>query len=45
MLFVENMNCKEVVKNYPEAEKIVKVEGGYMVFETVTEYETWKNQK
>ena len=25
--------------------KIVKVDGGYMLFETRIEYETWKKQK
>ena len=27
------------------ASKIVKVEGGYMAFESWTDYQTWKNQK
>jgi len=25
--------------------KIVKVSGGYMMFETMDEYKTWKNQR
>lgn len=36
---------KEVVKEYPDHVKIVKVTGGYAVFETWTDYETWKKQK
>ena len=45
MTFIQTDKRKEVVKEYPEAEKIVKVDGGYMAFETIEEYETWKNQK
>ncbi len=44
-MFVANTNRKQVVARYPEAAKIVKVEGGYMVFEFMSDYETWKNQK
>ncbi len=44
-MFVANENRKEVVKQYPGAAKIVKVCGGYGVFEFFTDYETWKNQK
>ena len=36
---------KEVVEAYPSAAKIVRVMGGWMVFETYTEYLTWKSQK
>jgi hypothetical protein len=36
---------KEVVSQYPGAAKIVKVCGGYHVFETIENYEIWKNQK
>ena len=34
-----------VQKEYPSATKIVKVTGGWAVFETWTDYETWKKQK
>lgn len=44
-MFVANENRKEVVNLYPSAAKIVKVCGGYKVFEFVTDYEIWKNQK
>jgi hypothetical protein len=45
IMFVANENRKEVVKQYPSAVKIVKVCCGYMVFEFLGDYETWKNQK
>jgi hypothetical protein len=44
-MFVANTNRKEVVAQNLGAAKIVKVEGGYMVFEYMSDYETWKNQK
>ena len=44
-MFVANTNHKEVAAEYPSAAKIVKVEGGYHVFMTINEYETWKKQK
>ena len=44
-MFVANTNRKEVVAQNPNAAKIVKVEGGYMVFKYMSDYETWKSQK
>lgn len=44
-MFVANTNRKEVVAQHPGAAKIVKVCGGYMVFESMADYATWKNQK
>ena len=44
-MFVANENRKQVVAAHPEAAKIVKVCGGYMVFETMDDYATWKKQK
>lgn len=44
-MFVQNEKRKQVVAHYPSAAKIVKVGSGYMVFEFVGDYETWKNQK
>ena len=29
----------------PWAEMVVKVEGGYLCFESIDDYETWNNQK
>ena len=43
--FINDKTRKEVVKEYPDHVKIVKVTGGYAVFETWDDYETWKNQK
>jgi len=36
---------KEAVNEAPWAAKIVKVEGGYMCFEYISDYQVWKNQK
>lgn len=37
---------REFVKGlYPDAAAIKRVTGGYAVFETWTDYETWKKQK
>lgn len=35
----------EAKKAAPWAEKIVKVCGGYMAFESLEDYRIWKNQK
>lgn len=35
----------QVKREYPSAAKIVKVVGGYAVFDTLQEYETWRAQK
>ncbi|HEY9746560.1 MAG TPA: hypothetical protein V6C99_10125 [Oculatellaceae cyanobacterium] len=35
----------EAVRNeYPGAAEIIEVEGGWMVFDTITEAETWRKQ-
>jgi hypothetical protein len=36
---------KTAKKQCPWASKIVKVDGGYMCFESLQDYETWRNQK
>lgn len=38
-------SLEEVQDAYPGAAEIVEVEGGWMVFDTVTDAETWLNQK
>lgn len=43
--FIATTSREQVKRDYPEAEKIVKVTGGYMVFNTMAEYEIWKEQK
>ena len=35
----------EVVEAYPWAAEVVEVEGGWQVFESVYDFETWNNQK
>jgi hypothetical protein len=35
----------EVIAENPQAAKIVKVCGGYMVFATIAAYKTWRAQK
>jgi len=42
---VETKSRKESEKSCLWAAKIVKVDGGYMCFESLADYETWKNQK
>lgn len=43
--FVTAKTAKEARDKAPWAEKIVKVEGGYMAFESARDYETWKQQR
>ena len=43
--FVEAKNRKEATHKAPWAAKVIKVEGGYMAFESANDYETWKRQK
>ena len=42
---IEVKTRKEAVKLAPWAAKIVKVSGGYMAFESIADFETWKKQK
>jgi hypothetical protein len=42
---VEVKTRKTAIKRMPWASKIVKVEGGYMGFESITDYDTWNNQR
>jgi hypothetical protein len=37
-------NRKDVSATYPAAAKIVKVSGGWAVFEFLSDYEMWKAQ-
>ena len=43
--YVYQKTRKQVKEDYQDHVKIVKVTGGYAVFETWDDYETWKNQK
>ncbi len=38
-------NIEAVKEEYPSAAEIVEVDGGWMVFDTVTDAETWRNQE
>jgi len=38
-------NIDAVWDEYPGAAEIVEAEGGWMVFETMTDAETWNNQQ
>jgi hypothetical protein len=43
----EFVTCKyryQAIKAMPWAAKIVKVDGGYMGFESITDYRNWKTQ-
>lgn len=41
----EYRSVREVREQYPSADKIVRVSGGWEVFGTASDYETWKSQK
>ena len=44
----QTVECKyryQAVKECPWASRIVKVTGGYKCFESIEDYNTWKNQK
>jgi hypothetical protein len=43
--FIECASRETAKRRAPWAEKIAKVEGGYMAFESSNDYATWKNQK
>lgn len=43
--FVECAARKTAKNRCPWADKIVKCGGGYMAFESATDYNIWKNQK
>lgn len=43
--FIETNRRIEAIKAAMWASKIVKVEGGYMAFESWDDYNTWKNQR
>jgi hypothetical protein len=43
--FIETESRNEAKKAAPWAAKIVRVCGGYMAFQSITDWKTWKNQK
>lgn len=38
-------NIEAVRNEYPGAAEIVEVDGGWLVFDTTTDAETWRNQQ
>lgn len=44
-IFTQTKTLKAALKKYPWACKVIKVDGGYMCFEFLTDYLTWQNQK
>lgn len=44
-LFIAAANRKAAALAMPWATKIVKVDGGYMGFESESDYRTWRNQR
>ena len=44
-MFIQSDSRKEVKITYPQAEKICKCDGGFMVFFSRIDYLVWKNQK
>lgn len=44
-VFLQVNTRKQAQRGAPWAAMIVKVEGGYMAFESRADYKTWKNQK
>jgi hypothetical protein len=45
MKFIQNNDIEEIMEEYPEYIIWARVEGGYMMFESFEEYQTWENQK
>ena len=48
MIFVSNEDHKDrrtVTEHYPHAAKIVRVDGGWLVFASLDDYRNWKNQE
>lgn len=43
--FIQAATVAQARKLAPWAAKVVKVDGGYMAFESIADYETWKRQK
>lgn len=42
---IQAKSLQAAKKLAPWAAKVVKVEGGFMAFESIQDYKTWKNQK
>lgn len=44
-VFLAGVSRKQAIAQCPWASKIVKVEGGYLAFESLSDYETWRKQR
>lgn len=42
---IQTESRKEAINQMPWAAKIVKVDGGYIGFESIVDYQIWQNQK
>lgn len=45
MKFTQTKSRKQVKMENQDAAKIIKVDGGYIIFATMTEWQTWIKQK
>lgn len=43
--FILTTKKSDALKECPWASKVVKVDSGYLAFESIEDYKTWKNQK
>lgn len=43
--FIQANSKREAFEMAPDAAKLVKVCGGYMAFDSIDDYETWKKQR
>jgi len=43
--FMPGVTLEQAIEAMPWASVIVAVEGGYMGFESLADYQTWENQK
>ena len=43
--FIQCADRRTAWRHCPWASKIVKAEGGYWAFETLTDYQTWRGQR
>ena len=44
-VLIEAKRADQARRRAPWAAKVVKVEGGYLAFESIADYETWRRQK
>ena len=44
-IIINALSAKQARRLAPWAAKVSKVEGGYMAFDSIPEYQTWRKQK